>query len=104
MEASEHIDQLLDLHKQLTAVQKNEWKDQLVFYINHLLLHDFNKLVQILYRVDVNEDRLRKLLSKTPEADSAVLIADLIIKRQEEKIERKKSSQSNENIPEEDRW
>ena len=104
MEASEHIEQLLKLDTALTAVQKKEWKDQLVFYINHLLLHDFSRLVQILYRMDVNEEQLRELLRKNPGTDSALIIADLMIARQEEKNKIRKSFQSDRDIAEDEKW
>jgi hypothetical protein len=104
MEANEHIEQLLKLDKTLTAVQKKEWKDQLVFYINHLLLHDFNRLVQLLYRMDVNEEKLKELLGKNPGTDSALIIADLMMARQEEKNKIRESFQSDENIAEGDKW
>ena len=104
MEASEHIEQLLKLDTALTAIQKKEWKDQLVFYINHLLLHDFSRLVQILYRMDVNEEQLKELLRKNPGTYSAVIIADLLIARQEEKNKTRKSFQSNKDIAEDEKW
>ena len=104
MEAGEHIEQLLKLNTALNAVQKKEWKDQLIFYINHLLLHDFSRLVQILYRVDVNEEQFRELLRQNPRIDSALIIADLLIARQEEKNKIRKSFPSDKNIAEDEKW
>jgi hypothetical protein len=104
MDDKEHIEQLLNLNEQLSALQKTEMKEELIVYINHLLLHDFNKLVQILYRVDVDEKKLKELLQQYQETDAAVIIADLLIQRQEEKIKTKEAYKSNENISDEEKW
>lgn len=104
MEYAGHIEQLLNLNSQLTAIHKAELREHLILYINHLLLHDFNKLVQILYKIDVNEEKLKELLQKNPGTDAAVIIADLLILRQEGKIKAKEAFKSNNNIPEEDKW
>jgi hypothetical protein len=104
MESNEHIEQLLNLNNQLTALQKLEMEERLIEYINHLLLYDFNKLVQILYRVDVNEKKLKELLQQNANTDAAVIIADLLIQRQEEKIKTKETFKSNDNIADEEKW
>lgn len=104
MEANEHIERLLNLNNQLTALQKAEMKERLIFYVNHLLLHDFNKLVQILYRVDVDEKKLKTLLQENKGTDAAVIIANLLLQRQEEKIKAKQEFKPGDDIPEEEKW
>ena len=92
------------LNEQVNLVRENELRQQLIDYINSLLLHDFHKLVQLLYRIDVSEQKLKAVLSENPQTDAAAIIADLIIARQEEKIKTKKSFKSDNNIAEEDKW
>lgn len=104
MEDNEQIKQLLNLNSRLSSLQKKEFKDQLIDYINHLLHHDFNKLIQLLYKVDVNEKKLKELLQKNKGTDAAIVIADLLIQRQEEKIKTKETFKSNNEIPDEDKW
>lgn len=104
MEDNQHIDDLLNLNQQLNVFQKLEMKERLIFYVNHLLVHDFNKLVQILYRVDVDEKKLKELLQKNKETDAAVIIANLLIQRQGEKIKTKETFKSKNDIGEEDKW
>ena len=104
MESNEHIDQLLKLNDQLSALHKLELREQLIEYINYLLLHDFNKLVQILYRIDVDEKKLKELLQRNVDTDAAVIIADLLIERQEEKIRTKDMFKSDNNIADEEKW
>lgn len=104
MNDKENIEQLLNLHHAMSIVEKAEMREQLVVYVNHLLLHDFNKLVQILYRVDVSEKKLKELLQQSPQTDAAVIIAGLLIERQQEKIKTKESFKTNNDIAEEDKW
>lgn len=68
------------------------------------MLHDFNKLVQILYRVDVDEKKLKVLLQENKETDAAVIIADLLLQRQEEKIKTKQEFKPSDDIPDEEKW
>ena len=101
MESAKEIEQLLQLSSSITS---DEMKQQLIIHINDLLLNNFQKLVHILYRVDVNENRLRKLLQVNPQTDAAIIIADLLIERQQQKIKAKESFRRNDNIPDEDKW
>lgn len=72
--------------------------------INQLIVHDFTALVQILYRLDVSEAKLKMVLSENPKEDAGRLIAALIIERQKKREEVRKQFPAQENIPEEDRW
>ncbi len=53
----------------------------LIAYINECIKHDFNKLVQLLYRIDVSEEKLKYILQLNPNEDAAKLIAAVIIER-----------------------
>ncbi|MCA6461094.1 MAG: hypothetical protein IM548_01695 [Chitinophagaceae bacterium] len=72
--------------------------------INQLIVHDFTALVQILYRLDVSEAKLKMALSENPKEDAGRLIAALIIERLKKREEVRKQFPAQENIPEEDRW
>ncbi|HRI22657.1 MAG TPA: hypothetical protein PLA68_16970 [Panacibacter sp.] len=81
------------------------FRNTLAGYINRLITDDFEKLVRLLYRLDISEKKLKALLASKADADSGTLIADLIIERQIQKIQsRKQYSQPGENIPTEDKW
>lgn len=54
--------------------------------INDMINKDFNALVQLLYRIDVNETKLRGVLRDNQASDSGRLIARLILERQWQKI------------------
>ena len=55
--------------------------------INAMIIDDFNRLVQLLYRIDVSEPKLKKILRENASTDAGILIARLIIERQEQKRE-----------------
>ena len=69
---------------ELTA---DELESQLAEKINILIQRDFEALVQLLYRIDVSEARLRRMLDSGSGEDTGVLIARLIMERQWQKIE-----------------
>ncbi|MEJ7610768.1 MAG: hypothetical protein WKF88_06260 [Ferruginibacter sp.] len=73
--------------------------------INYLIIHDFNRLVQILYRADISEKKLTVLLEGNKNEDAGHLIAVLFMERQTEKIKsRREHRRDNNDIPEEERW
>ena len=79
-------------------------KEQLSSHINFLIRSDFQKLVSILYRVDVNESKLKQLLKENPDADAANIITDLIIERQLQKIRSRQEHHPDENISDDEKW
>jgi hypothetical protein len=91
-------------------IEKIELNDQgalrlrLIELINQLIDTKFDALLQLLYRLDIDENKLRKMLSNHKDTDAATLIADMIIDRQIQKsISRKKYSKPPGN-DEEEKW
>ncbi|MBX2932223.1 MAG: hypothetical protein KF781_09785 [Chitinophagaceae bacterium] len=79
-------------------------KEDLVIFIKHLMSTDFEKLVFLLYRIDVHENKVKQLLN-TSTINSEELIAQAIIDRlAEKKITKEKYKQMKQDIDEEDRW
>lgn len=73
--------------------------------INELLLGNFQQLISILYRMDVSEAKLRLLLKENPGTDAGLIIADLVIERQAQKIKsRREFRQRDNDISEEEKW
>ena len=82
-----------------------KWIDQLEEKINSLLVEDFDRLISILYRMDVSELKLKQLLKENPAEDAAKIIAALMIQRQAEKIKsRQQFSQRDDTIDENEKW
>jgi hypothetical protein len=78
---------------------------ELATYINSLIENNFQKLVILLYRIDVSELKLRQLLQQHPEEEAGKIIASLIIERQLQKIKtRAQFSQRDSDFTEEEKW
>jgi len=71
-----------------------ELQQKLIVYINSLIQTDFQKLVTILYRVDVDENKLKTILRNEAGKDAADIIAGLIIEREMQKIQTRKQFSS----------
>ena len=97
-------DKIIVLTNSIQEVPSNGLRSQLISFINDLINNDFNALVQLLYRVDVNEKKLKELLKQNENADAGVIIADLIISRQLQKIESKKQFSQRKKTDAEDSW
>jgi hypothetical protein len=89
MNPGENILQLLNTGD-LTSAAKEELRRKLEVYVNDLLVNDFQQLVQLLYRIDVREAKLKALLHQHKDTDAAVLLTNLMIERQEEKARSRK--------------
>ena len=73
--------------------------------INYLIVNDFNKLISILYRADINETKLNIILSENKNEDAGKLIALLFIERQMQKIKSRQETRDNLNgDSEEEKW
>jgi len=92
---------LLELPEKISLAEARE---KLAVHINHLINHDFEKLVFYLYRIDVNESKMKQLLDEKEGENAAGLIADLIIERQLQKIKSRKETKRNNKISEDEKW
>jgi hypothetical protein len=82
-----------------------EIKENLAAHINHLINNDFQQLVMLLYKVDVNESKLRSVLIENKNDDAGNIISQLIIERQLQKIKtRKEFSQKRDDNSNEEKW
>ena len=98
---------LEEVSKELEVIVKDHsiTKQVLVEKINDLINIDFQKLVSILYRMDVSEIKLKELLNENPGTNAAIIIADLMIERQEQKIiSRQQFRKKDENISDDEKW
>jgi hypothetical protein len=75
--------------------------------INELISTDFSRLLTLLYRIDIDETQLRRVLRDHPDEDAGLIIARLILSREEEKAATRASFRKSDNdndIPEDERW
>ncbi|MBL0181139.1 MAG: hypothetical protein IPP96_02150 [Chitinophagaceae bacterium] len=97
----------IDLVDRLSS---DEIHAQLSNAVNQLVKNNFEKLVSLLYRIDVSEQKLKSLLHQFPQEDAGNIIASLIIERQEQKLKTRKhsdndrNSQRDDDLDEEEKW
>lgn len=79
---------------------------ELAEWVNELIEKDFSGLVQVLYRLDVPENKLKQVLQDQPGEEAGRLIAELIIERLNHIRESRTKFRphTDRDIPEEDRW
>jgi hypothetical protein len=88
-----------------TINEMEEAENYLADKINGLIKNNFDHLVYILYRVDVDEAKLKNVLKENPQQDAGKIIARLLIERQLQKIIlRKQFTKKEDGINEEDKW
>lgn len=78
--------------------------EQLADYINDMILHDFTGLLNLLYRLDVSEARVRKILDEMQQEDAGKIIAAVIIERQLQKVKTRQQFKQQGEIPEDEKW
>ena len=86
----------------LTLEQLSE--EQLSVFINELIDKDFSRLVQILYRLDVSEAKLKSVLLEQPTGDAGEMITKLILERIAQRERAKQQFKPSGEIPEEEKW
>jgi len=90
---------------EVTVRDHSNTKQILIEKINELINTDFQKLVSILYRMDVSELKLKQLLNENQGTNAALIITDLMIERQEQKIiSRQQFRKKDENINDDEKW
>ena len=72
--------------------------------INDWINNDFEKLIHVLYRIDVSEKKINELLKENRTEDAADILADLVIERELQKIEARKMSRPSQRDSEEETW
>ena len=99
-----------NLENVLATVNEESLRDKILFEhlaseINNLIRTDFEKLVSLLYRIDVSEVKLKEMLQAQPDRDAGHIIAELLIERQLQKIKlRHLFSKAQGDISEDEKW
>lgn len=78
--------------------------EELEAQVNWMVLHRFDALVQALYRMDVDERKLRSLLQGAGDTPAGRIIAELMVERQIQKLRTRRQFRRDSDIPDEDKW
>jgi hypothetical protein len=72
--------------------------------INELIVNDFQQLVQLLYRLDISEKKLRDVLQDQPNELAGHLITGLILEREAQKKASRAQFKPSGPIPDDEKW
>jgi hypothetical protein len=71
-------------------ITEGSLRSLMIHAFTYLLDHDISRMMNILYRADVDEYKLKELLLSRDDLPSAEVIADAYIARQSQKVETRK--------------
>lgn len=92
----------LELPEQISL---EEIKEKLSAHINRLIQSNFEQLVNLLYRIDVSESKIKSLLEYQAGTNAGDIIANLVIERQLQKIKSREQFKTNGSSGNEDeKW
>lgn len=83
---------------------EEDLQQKLASKINDLIQKDFPSLINILYRIDVDEVKLKQALESSPNEDAGDIIAKIIIDRQMQKIQMQKPFTKKADSDNEEKW
>lgn len=100
--------QTLDVENSLVSTYHSEEDllNWLSSYIDDLVVHDFNGLLLLLYRIDVSESKVREVLEVDQAKNySSRILAEMILERQKQKLYwREKFKNHTTEIDDDERW
>ncbi|HET7119270.1 MAG TPA: hypothetical protein VFI29_22435 [Hanamia sp.] len=97
-------EKIISVSNSIEGKPVEEIREQLIVLINELINKDFQALIQLLYRIDVDEKKIRYYLDENTNVDSSTVLADLIIERQLQKIKSKKHFGEKKHESDEEKW
>ena len=75
-------------------MDEGQIREKMIHAFGWLMDNDISRMMNILYRADVDEERLKSLLLGRSQLPSAEVIADEYISRQKQKVETRKKYSS----------
>ena len=72
-----------------------ELEEKLAAYVNMLIEKNFQRLLVLLYTIDIDENKLRSLLKEKSGEDAGGIIAGMMIERQLGKIQSRRQHREN---------
>jgi hypothetical protein len=82
----------------------DDLKSLLTEKFNELIKTDFNSLVQLLYRIDISEAKLKQALKENEGKNTGEILAEMTIERQMQKIKSRQQYKRDENISDDEKW
>ncbi len=90
-EKKEYEQSLAQIFALSTNATQKDFEALLAAQVNYLIDQDFQQLLFLLYKVDVDEKKLKRVLQEKKDENAGVLIAQLVMERQQQKLASKAS-------------
>lgn len=84
---SQYLSKYFDDEELFHANSLEELKERVTQRVVYMLLHEMEKLLQVLYRIDVDEKEVKKVFAQSDPKQIAPALVDLIIRREWQKAE-----------------
>jgi hypothetical protein len=108
MDSPDEIKELIAKEMDITINKPSASLDDLKILLaekfNELIKTDFNTLVQLLYRIDISETKLKQALRENEGKNTGELLAEMTIERQLQKIKSRQQYKRDENISDDEKW
>ncbi len=105
-EIQTNLEKLFDVN--INIVNQNSVEEVIEYLshrINDLINTNFEKLISLLYRMDVSEQKIKHLLEKNNTSNAGLVIAPLMVERELQRIKTKKEFlQTPNNNCTEEKW
>ena len=74
-------------------------------HINGLIVHEFPRLINMLYMHDVSEAKIKQMLQQNKGVDAGIMLAHMVVERQKQKQKTRGSFKSRaDDIPDDEKW
>lgn len=108
MDSPDEIKKLISREMEIAITEPAASLDDLRILLaekfNELIKKDFNGLIQLLYRIDISEEKLKQTLKENKGKNSGELLAEMTIERQLQKIQSRQQYKRDENISDDEKW
>lgn len=81
-----------------------DWKMALIDLIDNLIANNFQQLINVLYKIDVSENKIKLALQQQQNRKTAEVLVEMILERLQEKAESRKATKTNNFISEDEKF
>lgn len=93
-----------EIEKSFEISLREDWKTALIDLIDHLIANNFQQLINVLYKIDVSENKIKLALQQHENRKTAEVLVEMILERLQQKAESRKATKTNKFIPEDEKF
>lgn len=93
-----------EIEKNFEISFNKDWKNAFTELINDLIVNNFQQLINVLYKIDVNENKIKLALQQQQNRKTADVLVEMILERLQQKAESRKATKTNKFIAEDEKF